>query len=86
MTQIAVKLPEQLLATVDQLVGKGRYANRSQAVRAALEALVRQDRAEQIGQAFARGFALHPERDDELTEAHRLAEESIHDEPWERWW
>ncbi len=86
MSQIAVTLPDGLLAAVDELVAEGSYASRSGAVRAGLEALVRQSHREQIDEAFVEGFRRHPEGESEVADAHRMAVESIEDEPWERWW
>jgi len=40
MTQIALRLPEELLAALDELV-PGEHANRSEAVRRAIEQYVR---------------------------------------------
>lgn len=84
--QIAVKLPDALLRDVDGLIGAGAFETRSHAVRHALEGLVRADRRKVIDEAFASGFAAHPETADELADAARLAVESIDDEPWEKWW
>ncbi len=84
--QIAVKLPERLVSDVDRLVGEGSFESRSHAVRYALEGLVRADRRRLIDEAFVRGFAEHPESEEELADATRLAIESIDEEPWEKWW
>jgi Arc/MetJ-type ribon-helix-helix transcriptional regulator len=84
-TQLAVKLPDELLARLDQLVGEGRFASRSEAVRDGISRVVRDAERERIDVAFAAGFARHPD-DDSLAEAERLATEAIADEPWERWW
>jgi Arc/MetJ-type ribon-helix-helix transcriptional regulator len=84
--QIAVKLPDRLLAEIDALVDEGAFASRSEAVRHGVEALVRQRERRRIDGAFTDGFRRHPDRDDELAEATRLAVEAINDEPWERWW
>lgn len=86
MTQIAVKLPGDVLDGIDRLVEEGVYANRSDAVRQALVELIRRRQRLVIDQRFAAGFAANPETDDELADATRLAIESIDDEPWERWW
>lgn len=86
MPQIAVKLPEPLLTTLDRLVATGSYDSRSHAVRAALEQLVERGRAQELDTAFAEGFRAAPERPEELADARRLALEAIADEPWERWW
>jgi Arc/MetJ-type ribon-helix-helix transcriptional regulator len=85
-TQIAVKLPDEMLDAVDRLVAAGRFESRSGAVRAGLVILVRQADRERIDRAFSEGFRRHPEEPDELADASRLAIEAIHDEPWEPWW
>ncbi|MEX2618833.1 MAG: ribbon-helix-helix domain-containing protein [Egibacteraceae bacterium] len=84
--QIALKFPEELAAALDDLVTRGLYRNRSQAVRVAVEALVRRSESERIDAAFVDGFARHPDRPEEIADATRLGIEAIEDEPWERWW
>lgn len=85
-TQIAVKLPDDLVAALDGLVGRGAFTNRSLAVRHAIERLVRGDEHQRVDEAFVAGFTRHPEDEDELADARRLAIEAIEDEPWETWW
>jgi Arc/MetJ-type ribon-helix-helix transcriptional regulator len=84
--QIAVKLSNQIVAAIDELIAEGRYDSRSAAVRAGLDMVTRQARAERIDRAFTDGFRRMPERPEELREARRLAIEAIDDEPWEKWW
>jgi Arc/MetJ-type ribon-helix-helix transcriptional regulator len=84
--QIAVKLPDEMVAAVDRLVAAGRFSSRSGAVRAGLELVVREAEREVVDRAFADGFKRHPERDEEMRDARRLAIEAIDDEPWEPWW
>jgi Arc/MetJ-type ribon-helix-helix transcriptional regulator len=86
VTQIAVKLPADVLARIDRLVEGGEYANRSQVVRHALESLLARAERRRVDDAFATGFARVPEGDAEMRDAMRLGVEAIHDEPWERWW
>lgn len=85
-TQIAVKLPEALLESVDDLVRRGRVKNRSAAVRAGLELLSQTEREAAIDRAFADGVRRHPDSESDIEGARRLAVESIEDEPWEPWW
>lgn len=85
-TQIALKLPDELAKALDDLVERGTYRSRSQAVRVAVEALVRRAAAERVDAAFVEGFSRQPERPEELADATRLAIEAIEDEPWEPWW
>ncbi len=85
-TQIAVKVPDELLGEVDRLVERGAFASRSQAIRSGLEAVVGSQRRRDLDQRYRDSFASLPETDDELADATRLAVDSIRDEPWERWW
>lgn len=86
MTQIAVKLPDALVRELDSLVARGRFPNRSSAVRHAIEVIAADERRTAIERAYADGYRRVPESDGELAEAKRLAEGAIEDEPWERWW
>ncbi len=85
-SQIAVKLPAEMVAAVDDLVRVGRFDSRSHAVRAGLDLIVRQARSDLVDQAFVDGFRASPERPDELADARRLAIDAIEDEPWVKWW
>lgn len=84
--QIAVKLPDDLVAAIDRLVGEGAYPSRSAAVRRALDSLVAASERAALDQAFADGFRAAPETAEELSDAMRVAVEAINDEPWEKWW
>lgn len=81
--QVAIRLPDALVQEVDRLVQDGTFESRSQAIRSGLEAIIAGRRRQELDRRYAEGL---PETDDELAEATRLAIESIHDEPWERWW
>ncbi|MCU0270488.1 MAG: ribbon-helix-helix domain-containing protein [Acidimicrobiales bacterium] len=85
-TQIAVKLPDDLVERLDALVDAGRFPSRSSGVRRALETLLLAEERRRIDEGFRRGFADVPDDGVELAEAVRLAVESIEEEPWERWW
>lgn len=85
-TQIAVKLPDEVVARVDQLVSEGLFASRSAAVRRGLEALLSASASQAIDRAYEVGYGKFPETDRELREAKKLAAEAIRDETWEKWW
>lgn len=85
-TQIAVKLPDDLVAAIDRLVDEGTFRSRSAAVRRALNSLVAASERAAVDQAFAHGFRAVPETADEMADATRLALDAIDDEPWEKWW
>ena len=84
--QIAVKLPDELLAAVDRLVDDDHFASRSEIVRAGLQRMVADAASRTIDRAFADGVCSHPDTDDDVQRATTLALESIDDEPWEKWW
>lgn len=86
MTQIAVKLPDALVRQLDDLVAEGLFPNRSSAIRRAVETIVAHQRRDALEQAYAEGYRRLPEAESELAAAKRLAERSIDDEPWEKWW
>ncbi len=85
-TQIAVKLPDDLVGRLDALVSHGAFPTRSAAVRAGLEIVISDESRRAVQSAYRDGYARVPETDAELAEAARLGTRAIHDEPWERWW
>lgn len=85
-SQIAVKLPDDLLAAVDSLVGTDRFSSRSEIVRLGLQKVLADEAAMTIDHAFAKGVARFPDSDDDVARATALALQSINDEPWEKWW
>ncbi|MDQ2724648.1 MAG: hypothetical protein M3Y36_04050 [Actinomycetota bacterium] len=85
-TQIAVKLPDAVVKELDLLVTSGIFDSRSQAVRTGVEALLTDRRRRDIDQRYREEAARSPESIEEQSEATRMAIESIHAEPWDRWW
>lgn len=85
-TQIAVKLPDELVAAADRLVADGTFASRSEVVRRGVEVVVRAGRRHAADAAYQAGYAANPESEAELAEAERMALAAIRDEPWDRWW
>ncbi len=84
--QIAVKLPDELVAGLDRLVADGAFVNRSSAVRQGVVAVLAAHRRDTVDRLYAEGYALVPETEQEIERARRLAVESINEEPWEKWW
>lgn len=62
-TQVPVRLTETDLAALDATVASGRFANRSEALRAGLELILREERERKIDEAYARGYAQHPQEE-----------------------
>jgi Arc/MetJ-type ribon-helix-helix transcriptional regulator len=80
--QIAVRLPEELLAEVDELVAHGVYESRAAAVRAGLEAVAESERRRQIDGAVITGYRRTPAGDAEHESAVASLREAILAEPW----
>lgn len=85
-TQIAVKLPDELVTALDRLVSEGAFDSRSSAVRHGVAAVVAASRRDAVDRQYAQGYARLPETEEELRQATRLAVGSVNDEPWDRWW
>jgi Arc/MetJ-type ribon-helix-helix transcriptional regulator len=62
-TQVPVRLTEADLAALDAAVASGRFANRSEALRAGLELILREERKRKIDEAYARGYGQHPQEE-----------------------
>ena len=62
-TQVPVRLTDSDLAALDAAVASGRFANRSDALRAGLELILREERQREIDEAYARGYGEHPQEE-----------------------
>jgi Arc/MetJ-type ribon-helix-helix transcriptional regulator len=80
--QIAVRLSEELLAEVDELVARGIYDSRAAAVRAGLEAVADAERRRQIDRAVVDGYRRIPPGETEHEAAVASLRDAILDEPW----
>lgn len=77
--QIAVRIPEGDLATIDDAITAGRFESRAAAVREALGRLLAEEHEREIAEDYRRAYAKHPE-DETLGEAGlTLMAESIAD-------
>ena len=80
--QIAVRIPNELAAALDDLVDAGRFETRADAVRAALEALLDAERRAEIGRLIVEGYRRVPQEDEDVAAAERAATRAIDEEPW----
>jgi len=80
--QIAVRLPQQLLSDLDQLVADGRYESRAAAVRAGVEAVTELERRRQIDRAIVDGYRRIPPTPSEDAAALTSLRDAIAEEPW----
>lgn len=66
-TQIAIRLPDELLAAVDALIARGDAENRADAVRSALERHIAAIERERIDAAIRAGYERVPDDRDAVT-------------------
>ena len=80
--QIAVRLPDALLAELDSLVERGLYENRAAAVRAGIEAVAERDRRLRLDEAIVDGYRRIPQSRADVDAAMTSLREAILEEPW----
>ena len=61
--QVPVRLTDEDLAAIDRAVASGRFANRSDALRAGVKAILREEREREIEEAYRRGYGEHPQEE-----------------------
>ena len=62
-TQVRVRLTEADLAALDVAIARGRFANRSAALRLGLERILHDERQHEIDQTYAAGYGNHPQEE-----------------------
>lgn len=80
--QIAVRLPEELLLELDDLVSRGVYESRAAAVRAGIEAITDLERRRQTDRAVIEGYRRAPATRAERQAAIGSLRDAILEEPW----
>ena len=81
-SQIAVRLPKELLAKLDELVRSGVYESRAAAVRAGIEAIARNERQRAIDRSIVEGYQRVPPTPAEEAAALESFREAIEEDPW----
>jgi Arc/MetJ-type ribon-helix-helix transcriptional regulator len=82
MTQVTLKLPEDELARLDELIEAGRFPNRHAALRAAFERLLAAEAEALIDAQIVAGYERVPDGEALDPAALAAARRSIADEPW----
>lgn len=59
--QIAVRIPNDLAESLDELVEGGAFASKAEAIRAALERLIDAERRRRVGALIAEGYRRLPQ-------------------------
>ena len=85
-TQLAIRLPDDLLRDLDWVVIRLNYDSRTEAMRDALIRLIDQERRQEIGEQIAEGYRRMPQTEDEMAGSDQALIDSINEEPWEKWW
>lgn len=77
-----IAIPDDLAASLQELVDVGVFGNTTEAVRAAIIALVETERRSRVGALIADGYRRISQTDEEVRSAMEAATRSIHGEPW----
>jgi metal-responsive CopG/Arc/MetJ family transcriptional regulator len=85
-TQLAIRLPDDLLRDLDWVVHRLHYDSRTEAMRDALVRLIDQERRREIGEQIAEGYRRMPQTEEEIAGADYAFMDSVNDEPWDKWW
>lgn len=80
--QIAVRLPKDLLAKLDELVKAGLYESRAAAVRAGVEAIAQIERRREVDRSIVEGYRRVPPTLGEEAAALESLRQAIAEEPW----
>lgn len=80
--QIAVRLPQDLLARLDDLVRRGVYESRAAAVRAGVEAIAQIEQRRALDRSIVEGYGRTPQSSAEEAAALESLRQAIVEEPW----
>lgn len=82
MTTVAFRIPEELVAQIDELVAEGRFRNRTDAFRTAVEALVRARAERVLDEAIVAGYLAAPQDDADESAARESLRALLDEESW----
>jgi Arc/MetJ-type ribon-helix-helix transcriptional regulator len=60
-TPVQTRLDDEELRALDAAIARGRFASRSEALRAGLDHVLREEREREIAAAYSRGYGRHPQ-------------------------
>ncbi len=80
--QIAIRLSDELVGSVNKLVNTGRFPNRATLVRAALERLIDTEQRRITGEEIAAAYRAVPPTPVEDAWAALSTKEMVTEEPW----
>jgi Arc/MetJ-type ribon-helix-helix transcriptional regulator len=76
--QIAVRIPDELAESLQDLIASGRFETKAEAVRTALEALLDAERRRRLGGLIAEGYRRLPQGDGEDLGLDESASHTLH--------
>jgi len=80
--QIAIRIPDELAGSLEDLVSSGTFETKAEAIRAALEKLIDAERRRRVGELIADGYRRIPQDEEDVEAARQAAIRSIEEEPW----
>ena len=84
-TQLAIRLPDDTLADLDWLVVRCQFANRTEAMRSAIEAAIRAERSRLIDEQYVEAYSRSPQTDGERAHLEHQSFAHLDDEDWTEW-
>jgi Arc/MetJ-type ribon-helix-helix transcriptional regulator len=61
--QVPVRLTDSDLAALDAAIARGRFANRSEALRAGLDRILYEERQREIDETYSAAYTKHPQEE-----------------------
>ncbi len=84
-TQLALRLPDDLLADLDWLVVRCQYSTRTEAMRTAIEAAIKAERSRAIDEQYLAAYTKYPQTEEELADLSWQSSPDLDDEDWSGW-
>jgi metal-responsive CopG/Arc/MetJ family transcriptional regulator len=81
-TQLAIRLPDELVADLDWVVIRLKYDSRAEAMRDALVRLIDQERRRQIGEQIAEAYRRMPQTEEEMADISFQSRDLDDDDDW----
>ena len=84
-TQLAIRLPDETLAGLDWVVVRCQFSNRTEAMRSAIETMIKIERSRQTDERYVEAYTRMPQTDDELVDLSWQSLADLDDEDWSEW-
>ena len=86
-TQLAIRLPDDTLEGLDWLVVRCKFSNRTEAMRTAIESMIKLERSRQIDEQYIAAYTKYPQTHDELAHLGMQSFDDLDDddEDWSAW-